>query len=94
MTPTTDDFIVDFIHRFPLVPMHTIGGLTRYWKDHCPVGDFLIAVLSNNLIEACCRADHHNLPAIQEICKFVYNEMPSESHGSLEKMEKWLCDGV
>lgn len=53
------------------------------------VGDFLRAVLSNDLTEAMGRADAYNritLPAIVGLC---YNELPSECWGSAEKVRVW-----
>lgn len=94
MIVTTDDIIVDYIHKFPKVPQHTMGGLIRYWKDRCPCGSFLTAMLENNLMEACGQADEQNQVAIFEICTFIYNEIPFLCYGSPEKIEAWLdCAG-
>lgn len=90
MIVTTDDIVVDFIHRFPKVPQHTIGDLIRYWHYRCPIGDFLTAVLSNDLMEAFARADEYNVVAMLEICKFIHCEMPHDCHGSPEKVKAWL----
>lgn len=78
--------------RYPKVPRHTMGGLLRYWYDRCPVDGFLYAVLSNDLMEACGCADEQNQAAIFDICTFVYNELPSMSYGSPEKVKAWLED--
>lgn len=68
----------------------TLESLKRYQFHHIPTGDFLKAVLSNNLIDAIGRADDCNLQDIHEICSYVYNEMPSASWGSPEKVKSWL----
>lgn len=68
----------------------TKESLDRYVKDRIPTGDFLRAVLENNLIESIGRADMGNSRDIHEICSYVYNDMPINCHGSLEIVKKWL----
>lgn len=67
-----------------------IESLNRYVEKGIHPGDFLKAVLENNLMEAVGRADHINIRRLPEICKYVYNNIPSLCHGSLEKVEKWV----
>jgi len=40
-------------------------------------GHFLTACLSNNLLEACTRADSENIKYLPEIVRFIYNNLPS-----------------
>jgi hypothetical protein len=63
----------------------------RQWgaREHPFVGDFLRAVLSNNLMEAMGRADGYNVRTLPAICAYVYNELPSPSHGSPEAVREW-----
>lgn len=56
-------------------------------RPYC--GDFLRAVLSNNLMEAVGRADADNLRALPVIASYVYNELPGNCHGSPEIVEAW-----
>lgn len=63
--------------------------LDRYADHHEPVGDFLQAVLSNDLQAACARADSSNLWVIPVYAAYIYNELPSQSHGSREKVAAW-----
>jgi len=53
------------------------------------LGSFLTAVLSNNLTQACGRADDSNLRALPDIVRYCYNELPSDCWGSPEKVEAW-----
>jgi len=46
-----------------------------YWND-LPVGHFLTAVLKNDFIEACCRADSTNKMLLSMYALFLYNAMP------------------
>jgi hypothetical protein len=72
------------------VPPHSITGLVLYIVHRRKPGDFLCAVISNDLKEAIARADHINALALDKIVKFLYNEAPSLCWGSKEKMEAWL----
>lgn len=68
----------------------TKGGLERFRDHGIPPGDFLQAVLENNLMEAMGRADEQNEADIFEICQYVYNEMPHNCHGSPEIFKIWV----
>lgn len=72
----------------------TQDALDRYARQHVPLGSFLTAVLENNLMEACGRADSDNLANLPAICAYVYNEMPSTCHGSPAKVKTWLEDAA
>ena len=72
------------------IPDHMMSGLRRYIDDHCAVGDFLTAVLENNLREAVHRADDHNLENLPAYVYYLYNEAPSKCWGSPEKVKEWL----
>ena len=73
------------------VPPHTLADLRGYTVDRVPVGDFLTAFLENDLMEAACRADEHNTRCFIAIATFIYNCMPASSHGSPERVGKWLA---
>ena len=75
------------------IPDRILKSLHRYSTDHVPTGDFLRAVLSNDLFGAVRRADDESLKAIGEICKHVYNELPAECWGSREVVAKWIEQG-
>ena len=76
----------------PEIKKSTLDSLKRYVENRIPTGDFLYAVLTNDLMEAMGRADNENREALFEICGYVYNEMPSTCHGSPEKVAKWLSE--
>jgi len=56
------------------------------WKP----GDFIRAVLANNLTEAFGRADDINTAHMKEIVWFAYNHLPYQSRGSSEKVAAWI----
>ena len=74
------------------IPEHMIGGVLRYFNDHVEPGDFLCAMLANNFMEACVRADDKNLAALPAWAALLYNEAPTDSYGSPEKVKAWLSN--
>lgn len=77
--------------RYNLIPPHMMAALVRYIETHEPVGDFLYAVLTNNLRDACHQADDTNLWLLPIYMSYLYNEAPSPCWGSKEKVDKWLA---
>lgn len=67
-----------------------IGALDRYAESHHPVGGFLTALLSNDLKEACGRADEDNLQNIAALVAYCYNNLPAAAWGSPECVAAWL----
>ena len=72
------------------IPPNIVEGLDRYVNEHQPVGDFLTAVLSNDLRESLGRADLSSRRAIFEIVSLLYNYAPGVCWGSKEKVMAWL----
>lgn len=68
-----------------------LDALNKYIEHGHPVGDFLTAVLCNDLMEACGRADDENMANLPAYCAFMYNEMPPASFGSRGKVAAWLA---
>jgi len=68
----------------------TKAGIDRYVKDGVPPGDFLRAVLSNNLSESFGLADLENRRDMFEIVSYLYNKVPMDVWGSLEKVQAHL----
>ena len=73
-----------------LAPVQIIESLERYRDNGVPSGDFLQAVLENNLCNSMGRADADNLLALPDIVAWVYNRMPASAWGSPEKYRKWI----
>ncbi len=67
------------------------AALLRYANQGIKPGDFLTAVLENDLMEAMGRADSYNRATIHQICTFVYNELPHNSHGSPDRVAEYLA---
>jgi hypothetical protein len=65
-------------------------SLDRYVQYGIMPGGFLTAVLENDLFEAVGRADAYNLATLADICRYVYNDMPSSCWGSPEKVDRYV----
>jgi len=76
------------------VPAQMMAAIQRYIKHKYPVGDFLTAVITNNLKESINRADDNNLKNLPAFVHFFYNEAPPQCWGSVENMKNWLESGV
>lgn len=64
----------------------------RHWIDHgIPPGDFLLAVLCNDLMDAIGRADDENRQNLPAYISFLFNEAPSPCWGSPPKVIAWAA---
>ncbi len=81
-TPTTP---------YDALPEHMRDPARRYVEDGEHVGDFLAAVLENNLVEALGRADLENRVAIFAWTAWLYNDVPMDAWGSPEKVTAWIA---
>lgn len=73
------------------IPEHCRDGLAGYLtREYTRIGSFLTALLSNDLKETFARADDANQMAIRNYIYFLYNEAPTGSWGSPERVQAWL----
>ena len=72
------------------IPDRMMGGLKRYVEQRVLPGDFLTAVLENDLREAVGRADDENMANLPAYVGYCHNEIPSTCWGSPEKVRAWL----
>lgn len=73
-----------------MIPRAIKASIDLYIDTGYPTGSFLYAVLTNDLFEACGRADMVNGHELHDICKYIYNCAPSSCHGTKEKVEAWM----
>lgn len=71
------------------VPLHVQAGLMLWVTDHVQPGDFLTAILRNDLREACGRADEYNRTKLFAIVAWLYNHAPHNCWGSPDRFEAW-----
>ena len=79
--------------NYERLPPHLQGGVQRYIEQGVPPGDFLTAVITNDLFLATSHADSTSLAALRDIVRFFYNESPSRCWGTPEKMKTWIKAG-
>ena len=79
------------VPNYTLLPWHLQDGMRMYIEEHIRPGDFLLACLCNDLNGAVGHADSINRHRLEDICLFLYNEIPSRSWGSKEKVLAWLA---
>ncbi len=65
-------------------------SLEDYVELGFPTGDFLAAVISNDLMDAVGRADKVNIRVLRSICGKIYKEFPHGAHGSREIYKDWI----
>jgi len=75
--------------NYEILPEHIRAGVRRYVERGTIPGDFLQAVIKNQLKESFLLADRVNIDNMFDIVGFFYNEVPSGCWGSEEKMIKW-----
>lgn len=66
-----------------------LDELIAYGKEGKRPGHFVTAVLSNQLMQAFCRADEEIQKEMPQIVKFVVNQMPIGCYGSVSNFEDW-----
>jgi len=75
------------------IRLDVLEAIERYVQTGGYLGDFLTAVVENNLREALGRADDDNLRAIHDIVRVFYNYCPGNCWGSRENRKNWQMRG-
>lgn len=90
---------IERLHRAPInrfdytqIPPHMMERLRAYTECHQPVGDFLQAVICNDLSGAFARADDTNIEIIGVYVAWFYNEAPGSCHGSRDMYRAWIAN--
>lgn len=84
-------FVMSNGYRNFVVPEHMREGLVSYVERRVMPGDFLRAIIENNLHEAVARADGTNIEQLPAFVNFFYNHAPSPCWGSPASMKAWLA---
>ncbi len=77
-----------------MIPERIKEAIDRHAQEGCPCGDFVTAVLENNLMEAFSRADDENEIKMGEIIRYCYNEIPGNCWGNKERVRAWREQGL
>lgn len=81
---------VAFFGQYADIPPHMQAALRRYVIEGIKPGDFLTAVICNNLQNAVNRADDDNLALLKTYVQWFYNEAPAACWGSPTNMDLWM----
>jgi len=80
---------LDWAQHLYALPPRMRGGLVRWVLFGIRPGDFLCAVLSNDLMAALGRADDVNKNLLWEVGLFLHNGCPGECWGSRDLFNNW-----
>ena len=76
------------------IPDRMMPAIDRYINDRVKPGDFLQAIIRNDLFGTFGAADRENMENIRAYLIYFHNEAPSQCWGSRHKMEAWLFPEV
>lgn len=91
-----------------VMPVYTVGGREDHWEwipDYMREGmmnwiergvlpgGFLTAILSNDFMGACNKADETNSRNLMNYAKFLYNAAPTGSFGGVKEVREWHDKG-
>lgn len=74
---------------YTFIPEHMRDGFRRWVENGIEPGSFGMAVICNDLREACGCADPTNQQHLVSTVAWFYNFAPRECWGSYEKAEAW-----
>jgi hypothetical protein len=74
---------------YEVIPPAVMEGLQLYIKEGILPGDFLLAVLENNLSRAIAHADRYSLAGLVPLVRYIYNNAPASAWGTPEKVTKF-----
>jgi len=80
-----------FSFRGQKIPVRMHGGIVRYLAAGIRPGDFLSAVLQNDLRGSLGRADDENVELLHIYVAFFYMEAPMHCWGSKENYDSWIA---
>ena len=70
------------------IPLYMQGSVYNYIEHGQPIGNFLTAVFSNDLMKAFACADKTNIESMREYATMLYSA-PIACYGSEEKIAIW-----
>jgi hypothetical protein len=75
------------------IPDAMHAPIIKYVFDGAPMGSFLTALFTNDLMTAVLRADETNTRHLRAFAAAIYNDMPGDCHGSREVVSAWQSQG-
>lgn len=77
----------------PPIPEHMRDSVIGYICRGRPVGDFLQAVIRNDLWGAVSRGDDENVQALGTYVRFFWNYSPTGCHDDADRHDYWVERG-
>lgn len=90
-TMFTTNSTLNFDGQYASIPARMQEALRRYVVQGIKPGDFLTAVITNNLRDAVGYADDENLPLLKLYVQWFHNVAPSGCHDTAANMWAWLA---
>ena len=72
------------------IPEYMQGAIISYYENGIPPGNFLGAVIDNDLKEAIGRADDVNVNCLKAYVMWFHNQAPSGSWGHAGAVKDWI----
>lgn len=85
--------MMNWKEKLTMLPERMRGGVERYIEHGIPPGDFLTAVLCNDLCGAVGRADDENVKLLDVYVRYFYSHAPHQCWGSHERFRAWINHG-
>ena len=76
---------------YPLIPSYMYEGVINYILYRVEPGDFLSAIIKNDLKGAVNLADDDNIRALAAYVRFFYNHTPADCWGGEDKFNAWVA---
>ena len=83
----------DYLRHLAMLPKHMREPMQNYIERGYPVGEFLRALLSNNLRRTFETADDVNQGRILDFLRYLYLYCPANCWGSPENVSAWQQRG-
>lgn len=90
-TPRTHSIRVGF--QTYHIPPRMMGGIDRYVEQGIIPGEFLQAIICNDLRESVYKADEENMANLPAYVSYFYTHCPANCWGSRERMLEWHNKG-
>jgi len=76
---------------YSALPEHMQDGARLYMEHGIAPGSFLTAILCNDFMGACAKADRINRERLFDYAQWLYNHAPRSSFGSRARVENWIA---
>ena len=79
--------------NYDILPEHCRKGMQLYIERGIVPGDFLQAVLKNDLVHSFSKADTINKNRLEDYARFLYSQAPFPCWGTNKKIIEWCAKG-